>query len=216
MAFCTSCGKSIDPSARFCASCGTSTVGQAVTAGSGAAAQPAPVAVQPAPSGSSALKIILVIIVAVVILGIAGSIAATMIGLRIARNARVRASGDNATVSTPFGEIKSTNDPAEVAKELGIAVYPGAQAVRGAGAVNIPGLQVAGAEFVTDDGVDKVGDYYRRQFPDAKVDVKESNHQSIIAQTGKGMITINVQRQGDGTHIHIANLGGKPANAETE
>ena len=215
MAFCTACGKPIDPSARFCAACGSPAGAATATAG-GAAAQPAPLAAAPAPSGGGGLKIVLMVLGVVVALGIVAVIAIAVIGMRIARNSHVETRGENATVSTPFGEFKSTSDPAEVARELGVAVYPGAQGVRGAGSVSMPGLNVAGAEFVTDDSVEQVGDYYRKQFPKTQVDVAESAHQSLIVRGSKGMITINIERRGERTHIHIANLGAKPPNSETQ
>ena len=214
MAFCTSCGKPLDASARFCNSCGAAVGGGAPVSTGAAAAQPAPAGAPAA--GTSIFKILLVVLAVVIVLGIVGSIVVATVGMHMIRNSRIQAGGSNATVSTPFGEIKSTSDPAEVAKDLGIAVYPGAQGVRGAGSVNMPGLHVAGAEFITDDAVDKVGDYYRRQFPNSKVDVAERDHQTLIVQASRGMITINVERQGDRTHIHIANLGGKPASPEPE
>jgi hypothetical protein len=162
--------------------------------------------------GSSGLKVALIALAVILAVGIAGAIAATVIGLRIARQTRIESRGPDATISTPFGEVKATHDPELVARDLGVMVYPGARAVQGgAGVVNLPGLRVGGANFVTDDPLDKVADYYRNQFPKATVDVADHYHQTLVVAANRGMVTIAMQRIGDRTEIHLASVGDKEA-----
>lgn len=217
MAFCTSCGKPLDPAARFCSACGAAmAAGTPAASAPGAAPQPAPL--PPAGSGgtSSALKIVLIALLAVAVLGILGTIGATVVGLHIARHSRVQSRGDDATVSTPFGEIKSTHDAAQVARDLGVDVYPGARPLEGGGVVNMPGLHVGGANFESDDSLDKVAEFYRRRFPKASIDVTEPDHQALVVTASRGMVTIDLHRAGDRTEIHLASLGGRTGEREPE
>ncbi|HEU5453255.1 MAG TPA: zinc ribbon domain-containing protein [Terriglobales bacterium] len=218
MAFCTSCGKQLDATARFCDRCGAA-VGAApqAAASSGAAVQPAPAAAPvPQSGGSSGLKIALIVFAVLVALALVGTASVAIIGLRIARATRIHASGDDATVQTPFGEVKSTHDAAQVARDLGVDVYPGARPLEGAGVVNLPGLHVGGANFESSDSLDKVAEFYRRQFPKAAIDVAERDHQTFVVTASSGMVTIDLRRAGDGTEIHLASMGAKPGDREPQ
>src|SRR5882724_163613 len=123
MAFCNSCGATLDGGAKFCTKCGAT---QPVAKASSTAA-PAPAAITPAtnPKNSNALKIILIVVAVVVGLGILGIAAVSFIGYRIASHSRVRNHDGNVRVETPFGTVQSTTDPDEAARNLGVALYPG-------------------------------------------------------------------------------------------
>lgn len=218
MAFCTSCGKQLDATARFCDQCGAA-VGAAspTAAASGAAVQPAPVAAPVAQSGgASGLKVAIIVLAVLAALVVAGTISVALIGMRIARATRIQTRGDDATVQTPFGEVKSTHDAAQVAHDLGVDVYPGARPLEGAGVVNFPGVHVGGANFETSDSLDKVAEFYRRRFPKATIDVAERDQQTFVVTAGSGMVTIDLRRAGDGTEIHLASLGAKPGEGDPQ
>src|SRR5271170_6589379 len=127
MAFCNSCGAALNAGTKFCNKCGaavaTTPAAPAVVA---APLPPAPPASQG--GGSSALKIILIIIAIIVGLGILGVATVGFIGYRIAKSAHVTQNGDNVKVDSPFGSVETSKDPAQAAKDLGIDLYPGAQA----------------------------------------------------------------------------------------
>jgi len=203
MAFCNSCGTTLESGAKFCAKCGT------VIAG-GPVAPSYPVSTPAAtPQSSSAVKIALIVVGALVLLGIFGTVAATLIGVHLARRTRIETSDGKVRVQSPLGTVETTKDPAEAAKELGIDVYPGAHALQdGAAAVNIGGARTVAANFETGDPPEKVADFYRSKFPNAKVSASDGKNYSIVATQDKNLITINIDPQGDKTMIHIASVRG--------
>jgi hypothetical protein len=200
MAFCNSCGANLDPGAKFCAKCG------AVLPDAPVAASYSPSA---PPQSNNAVKIILIAVAAVLGLGVLGTVAATFITMRIAHHTRIAESNGKVKVESPFGTVETTKDPAEAAKDLGIDVYPGARALEnGAASVNVGGMQTVGANFETDDPPDKVADFYRSKFPDAKVSVSDGKHYSIVSMENKHLVTITIEPEDGKTMIHIAQLSG--------
>jgi zinc-ribbon domain len=249
MAFCTGCGSQIENAAKFCPACGTrvpdavapgtqsgsreSSFGggaAATTTATSTATTPAATATAPslgnrvqpvaAPSGGgSALKIIIIIAVVIVglaLLAFAGLFWATY---KVKKAIRVEQNGDNATVSTPWGKVSSNQDSAQVAKELGVDVYPGAKPLPGASAVTFAGGAVGSAEFQSDDSIEKVGKFYSSRYPKSTVNSQDENNQTIMASTNKGMITIVLVKQDGGTKISLSRIGGRSAThggSETE
>lgn len=231
MAFCTGCGAQIADTAKFCPACGTR-VPDAVAPGtpssstgggySGAGAAPTtaasstPVApraaVQPvaAPSGGgSAVKVIIIVMVIIVglaLLAFAGLFWATS---KVKKAIRIEQSGENATVSTPWGKVSSNQDSAKVAQEMGFAIYPGAKPLPGASAVSFGGSTVGSAEFESDDSIDKVGKFYSSRYPKSTINTADEGNQTIMASTDKGMVTIVLEKQGSGTKISLSRIGGK-------
>ena len=201
MAFCNSCGSSIDAGAGFCPKCGVAQAGSA----------PSPTAPpSPAPQKNNAMKTVVIVVGAVVVLGAAAIAAMTVIGLHIARHTRVENHDGNVRVESPFGTIESTNDPDETAHNLGVALYPGAKVSRGNSAnVSVGGIHTVAAEFETDDPVAKVADFYKAKFPDAKVSVSGNDQCSIVSKDSKNLITINIDSENGKTVIHIANVSGQ-------
>ncbi|SRR5689334_2344162 len=210
MAFCTSCGASIDAAARFCTQCGAPAAPAAPSttssASAGAAVQPA--LAQPRPAqGSNAVKIILIIVVVIIGLGILGSMAAFFAVRKFARSVRVDSSSGRTRVETPFGTV-ATDDANEVAKQLGVDVYPGARSLKGSSAVNIAGMKVANARFESEDAPDKVMEFYRRRFPRSNINVSDDNDKTVVFSNNQGMIAVKVRARGDGSLIEISRVGG--------
>ena len=204
MAFCNSCGASLENNARFCPKCGA-----AQSAGPGTPL-PSAGSVPAAPSAqSSTLKIVVIVIVAVVALGTLAIGTLTMIGLRIARHTHVTQDGDNVKVVGPFGTVNT--NPTDVTRDLGVDLYPGARMLKSNGAnVEVAGMRTVAAEFESDDPADKVAAFYKSKFPDANVNVSNNDHYTIVA-TDKNLITINIDSQDGKTLIHIAAVSGKGA-----
>ena len=202
MAFCTSCGATLDPNAQFCAKCGTR---QAVGVGGGAAA--------PA-SGSGALKIVLIVIVGVILLGVIGSVATMIFVGKKIHDAKVSISekGGEATVVTPMGTVHTTKDPAKIAANLGVDIYPGATAIEGGSEVQTMGMHTVTGIFETPDPVDKVGDFYHQRYHKGIYNSTDRETSLIFGDKGS-MVTIHVQDEGGKTKLTIVSMAGKGIHA---
>lgn len=210
MAFCNSCGAPLTAGTSFCNKCGA-----AISAG-----PPAPVvtatapASAPPPPSSSALKTILIIIAVVIGLGILGIATVAIIGIHIARSSHVTQEGDHVKVESPFGTVESSKDPEQAARDLGVDVYPGAQAQKnGAASVSFGSMHTVAANFESSDSVDKVCSFYKSKFPGANVTTSDQNHCTIVSSDQKNMITINVQASGDTTKFQITSVSKKLAQS---
>src|SRR5438270_1108185 len=125
MTFCNSCGAALMPGNRFCDKCGatilaSTSVPQAARSAAPVASAPAgTVPIQPTASqGGGALKVILIVVGVVVLIGILGMASLGFVAWRVARRSHIRQQGDNVKVETPFGNVESTSDPQEAARNL--------------------------------------------------------------------------------------------------
>src|SRR5580704_12938773 len=101
MAFCNSCGATLEPGARFCPKCGA-TVPMPVPIPA-AVPSVAPSTSAPSQQGSGALKIILVIVAVIIALGVLGIGTMVFVVRRIAHNSHIQNRDGNVRVETPFG-----------------------------------------------------------------------------------------------------------------
>ena len=124
MAFCNSCGATLDAGARFCNKCGTTQAGAASVA---PVFTPAATAAGTPGKSGGALKVILIVVAVIVVFGILAVGAFSFFAYRIARHSRVHNENGNVRVETPFGTINTTTDPDEAARSLGIDSYPARQ-----------------------------------------------------------------------------------------
>ena len=213
MAFCNSCGATLDPATKFCNKCGAPNVAQVP------APSAIPVAASSAPplgsgQSSGALKIILIVAAVIVAVGVLGMATLGIITWRIAKSSHVRQEGDHVKVETPFGTVESTKDPEAAVRDLGVELYPGAQVMKsGAASANFGGVHTASANFETGDSLDKVASFYKAKFPNAMVTTSDENHCTIVSNQSKNLITINIQATGDRTQIQIANITHKSDSA---
>lgn len=201
MAFCTSCGANIPATAGFCTSC-EKVEGAAPTAAVPAAGT---TATQPAKSGGGALKIVLIV------LGIFFFLGAVVVGVisygayRIAQEAKVEQSGGEARIETPFGTVETHQDVEKAEESLGVAIYPGATATPGgSSSVEFGKMKVASGVFETEDEPNKVMEFYKEEFPRARVVTQDGDTQSLMADTKDGFITVAVARHDSKTVITIA------------
>lgn len=198
MAFCNSCGATLEVGAGFCPKCGAAIPLAAAI----------PAAVPTSPQGSSAVKIILIVVAVIFVLGILGVGTLTFVVRRIAHRHRIHSNDGNVRVETPFGTVQSSNNPDEASRNLGIDLYPGAQ-VRTGNSATIGGMRTVEAEFESDDSAEKVMAFYTAKLPSANVTTRDQNHYTIVSTDKKNLITINIQPQGSRTRIAIANVRGK-------
>jgi zinc-ribbon domain len=214
MAFCNSCGSNLAPGAKFCTKCGA-----VVT---GAPSAPAPVASSPAiapgpaapRTGGSAVKIILVVVAVVVIFGILGVATLGIIGVHIARRTHFTQDGNRVKVETPFGSVDTSKDPQQMAKDLGVDIYPGAQPqADGSAIANFGGVRTVAASFISSDPVDKVCDFYRSKFPNAQSSTSSENHCTIASTDRGNVVTITIEPSGNSTKIQISSVNKSSTNS---
>ncbi len=167
MAFCNSCGATLDAGARFCNKCGKT---QPVAASATPVFTPAAAVPGTPQKSSGALKIILIVVAVIVGLGILGVGAISFVGYRIAQHSRVHNENGNVRVETPFGTVNTTTDPDEAARNLGIDLYPGAEVVKGTTSdMTMGNMHTAAADFETSDPVSTVAEFYKSKVPNANV-----------------------------------------------
>jgi hypothetical protein len=216
MAFCTSCGATLEGTSKFCTKCGAAQTGASSSAAAtgglaAAAAKPAPAtpATTAPPSGGGALKAILIvvaIIIGIIVLG------GAVIGFgvwRIASRSHVEAGKNGARIETPFGRVESNTDTSAALRKLGIDVYPGARPLPGGAAVSMGSMSTVTAQFETPDSPDLVEAFYKARFPRSNINVSDQNQRTMVFVTpGKGMMNIVIEPQGNMTHITISNVAG--------
>ena len=221
MAFCTSCGKAVDSSSRFCPGCGAAVPAAAVAAtappppsapvqAAAAATAPAMAAppAQPAKSGGGVLKILLVIVLVVFLLGVVAVAVIGGIGYYVAKNTHVSTTGANSgRIETPFGNVEAeAEDPAKIAESMGIEVYPGATPEKsGGGAVHLGDFSVGAASFNTSDPPEAVMKFYMDQYPDAIHTESNGNHTLAINKKDKAVV-ITAQAMGSETRITLTKM----------
>jgi hypothetical protein len=200
MAFCNSCGTTLEAGAKFCPKCGA-----AIPM---AAAIPATPPSAPPPQGNGALKVILMLVAGVILLGILGIGTLVFVIHRVAHNSRVRNRDGNVQVETPFGSVQSTNNPDEAVRNLGIDPYPGARVLQGNSAT-IGGMHTVTAQFESDDSADKVAAFYSSKLPNASVNTKDQNNYTIVSTDKKNIVTINIAPEGSKSQINVTTVTGK-------
>ncbi|MGA9980151.1 MAG: zinc ribbon domain-containing protein [Candidatus Sulfotelmatobacter sp.] len=204
MAFCNSCGASLEPGTKFCNKCGATVSGAAAGAAAAPAAAPPPVTQG---GGSGVLKVILIVVGVFVILGVLAVSTVAFIGWRVAHNLHVRQDGNHVKVETPFGSVESSKNPEDAARDLGVDIYPGALAEKnGAATATFGGMRTASATFKSGDSVDQVSAFYKAKFPNAMVTTSDQNRCTIIAEDQKNMTTINIQGENGQTKIQITHV----------
>jgi hypothetical protein len=205
MAFCNSCGATLNPGTKFCNKCGA--------AASAVPTAPSPTSMAPPPAptgGSSALKVILIVVAVIVGIGILVIATIGIIGYRIASRSHVSQNGDHVKVETPFGSVETSKDPDQAAKDLGVDIYPGAEVQRnGASSASFGGIHTSTAVFQSNDPPDKICSFYKSRFPGAMVTSSEQNHCNIVSNNQRNMITINIAANGDTTKLQITNVSKK-------
>jgi len=161
----------------------------------------------PAKGGSSALKIILIVVAVIVGIGILGVASVGFFAYRVAKSAHVHQEGDHVKVETPFGNVESSKDPEQAAKDLGIDIYPGAEVQRnGATSATFMGVHTATAMFESTDSLDKVCAFYKSKFPNAMSTTADQNVCTIVSNDHKNMVTVKIESNGDGSKFQITNV----------
>jgi len=176
-----------------------------------------PVATASTPATSKGLKTFLIVVGVVIVLGILGTVAATLVGLHIARRTHVTQNGDNVQVVTPFGKVTTSKNSEDAVRNIGVDIYPGAHALKtDAASVVMGGMKTVSAEFETSDPPGKVFDFYKHRFPHANVTEGDREHYTIVSTDRGSIVTINIEASDNGSHFHIANVIGKSDHTANE
>ncbi len=130
------------------------------------------------------------------------------------RSTRVRNRDGNVRVETPFGTVQSTTDPGRGRARLWASIrIPEPTVVKGTTSkMNMGNMHTAAADFETSDSPSTVADFYKSKVPGANVISSESDHYAIISTDKKNMLTINIEPKDGKTRIHIAKVSGKMVN----
>ena len=222
MAFCNSCGSVIDAGVRFCPKCGKPT-SAAGAAPQGVVPPPSPIAPasmasapvpqgQPvaATGGSNAVKIILIVVAVIVGIGIIGAVTVGFVIHRAISRTHIESRDGNVRVHSPFGNVETSSDPEEAAKNLGVDVYPGSTVVKGSASnMSFGKAHTAAAQFETSDSPDTVAQFYRSKYPSATFSSSEADHFSLIAGGKDNVTTITVEPEEGKTRISISRITGK-------
>ncbi|MGA9390220.1 MAG: zinc ribbon domain-containing protein [Candidatus Sulfotelmatobacter sp.] len=219
MAFCNACGTSITPGTGFCSKCGAPILASTLPPSPAAGTVP-PVTSTPASSippvspsqggGGGALKVVLIVVGVVVLLGILGIASLGLFAWRMAHHTRVHQDGNNVRVETPFGNVETTKDPAEAARNLGVDLYPGADVSRnGAASATFGSMHTVSLSAETTDSVDKVASFYKSKFPNAMVTSSDAGRCTIVSNDHRNIVTINIDAEGGRTKIQITNVTRK-------
>jgi len=211
MAFCNKCGANITQGTRFCNKCGAPILASGFQGSEPVPTPPTPAPPQPPAQGSNnALKVVLIVIGVIIVAGALGIAALTFVGLHIAKRSRVTHEGDNVKVQTPFGTVETSKDPEQVAKNLGIDIYPGAEVQKdSAGSATFGNLQTVNATFKSSDSVDKVCSFYKSRFPNANVSTSDESHCTIVSNASPNVVTINVEPSAGGSKFQISSVTRK-------
>jgi len=207
MAFCNSCGATLSPGTTFCNKCG------AVVSGGVPTPPVTPPAAAPT-GGSSALKIILIVVAVIVGIGILGVVSVSYFVYHGVKSAHVRQEGNHVKVETPFGNVETSQDPQQAAKDLGIDLYPGASVQKnGASSATFGSIHTVTANFESSDPVDKVCAFYKSRFPNAMATTSDQNRCTIVSNDQKNMVTINIEPNGDASKFQITNVSKKSTSS---
>ena len=202
MAFCNSCGATLDAGTKFCNKCGAS-----VPAASASPASPAaPGAGTPPKQGGSAVKIILIVVAVVVGLGIIGIGTVSYIGYRMVKSSHVTEKNGKVTIESPLGSMEANSDPEETAHNIGIDLYPGAKAQKnGSVSMTIAGMHTATAVLETDDPAEQVAEFYRSKLPKANY-TSQGDTYSLYSGDKDDMTTVTIQGHEGKTMIQMTRV----------
>ena len=204
MAFCNSCGTTLTPGTKFCSKCGVAVPLTAAPAAIPVATVAAP---PPTTGGGGALKVILIVVAVIVVIGILSVASVGFFAWRIAHRTHISQDGNHVKVETPFGSAESSGDSTQAVHDLGVDVYPGAEAQKdGSSTASFGGIHTVTAVFSSSDPLDKVCSFYKSKYPSAMVATTDQNRCTVISSDQKNMVTINLEPDGSNTKIQISSV----------
>lgn len=206
MAFCNSCGATLDAGTKFCNKCGAAVPAASAPAASAPATTTAPTQ----GGGGSAVKIILIVVAVVVGLAmITAGIGAYFLHRAYVKvkESHIEQKDGKVKIESPFGNLETSTDPGEAAKNVGVDLYPGAEVSKdGTATMTIGGMRTATAVLETGDSPDKVAAFYKSKLPQAASSSNQGDHYSMMSGDKDNMTTVTIESRGDKTIIQIARV----------
>ena len=145
--------------------------------------------------------------VAIVVgLGIIGIGVVSYIGYRIAKSSHVTQKNGQVKIESPFGTVETSNDPQEAARNLGVDLYPGAEAQKnGTVSMTIGGMHTSTVILQSSDSASQVADFYRSKMPNANY-TGQGDSYSLYSGDKNDMTTITIHGQDEMTKIQITRI----------
>jgi hypothetical protein len=205
MAFCNSCGATLTDGAQFCNKCGASTGVSAAKPSTASYTAP-----PPSKSSNSGLKIVLIVVGVLVLFGILSIVAVGVVFHRVLKASRYTQNGEKVKIETPLGTLEANKDPQQVAKDLGVDIYPGAtMETNGSASTTIGAMHSVTATFESEASVDKICAFYKSKFPSATPISATQDLCSLVSNSPPNMVTVNIQSHGDGSRFQITSVTKK-------
>jgi hypothetical protein len=149
----------------------------------------------------------------------------TFTGIYVARNIKVatheRRDGSDVSIDLPGGHFSLHAHEKTGGSLAGIPSYPGARVRDEGGNATFEwssnrdgrdkGFTVSGQDMITDDSVQQVADFYRKQLPNWLV-TKDGHEVHMEFKDGGYKRMIAIEAKHDGTHIGVASFGQAAAN----
>lgn len=165
------------------------------------------------------------VLVAVLILAALAVLGVFMAGIYFAENIHVEKSkgahGETVKIDTPIGSMRVKAHEKLDPKLIGVPVYPGAirEDEHGGGASfefdsdsTHKEFTVMGAEYSTDDSIDKVKEFYHRELPHWMISKsRHGNLQMEFTEDGYKRI-VSIHEQDGKTRIGLASVGEPASN----
>jgi hypothetical protein len=187
MAVCNSCGATLTDGVPFCGKCAaTNAISTKPSATS-----------RPSPPPSKAFKLVLIVIGVIVFCGIIGIVTLGVIAHRL------------------HGTTENLKDPEQAVKNLGVDIYPGAQAQPGdAASFTFGGMHAINVRFTSSDPINKVCAFYSSDpalQPTTVSGATMGNHCTIVSDHKTNRITINVNSNtgGAGSWFQVTGVAKK-------
>lgn len=205
MAFCNSCGAPLEAGTKFCNKCGVAAAASgAVPVATQAAATPGAPAQK---GGGSALKIILIVVAVIVGLGILGIGTTAFFIHRAISRSHVEERNGKIKIESPLGNLETSTDPDEAAKNLGVELYPGAEMQKnGSASMTIAGMHTSTAVLQSEDPPEKVAAFYKDKLPNTTYSSNQGNRYTMMAGDKNDMTTINIEPRDTGSMIQISRV----------
>lgn len=192
MTQCGQCGADVAETAQFCPGCGL----RLAPAAEAEAAEPAP-----ATRWRRGRRVVLTFLGVVAVIGLIFVVGMVYF---IRHTTIVTSTKNGERVESPFGVVTTNNDPAKLAKSLGVALYPGAVGEKGAQA-DMPSSVMVSLTFRTPDPPRAIIGFYHVRYPDATV--KAQGKVLSLVQVGlRDTMTIKATPQPGHTEIEISDI----------
>ncbi|HET9784777.1 MAG TPA: zinc ribbon domain-containing protein [Terriglobales bacterium] len=185
---CPQCQAEIPPGAQFCPACGLRVHGGT-----------APLAAHKRPWGGR--KVVLWFLLAALILA---AIFLAGVFYFIRHTTIVTTTKNGGRVESPFGVLSSSSNPAQLAHNLGLDIYPGATALQGT-QVDLNNSIIVSLQFESSDPAARIISFYHVRYPDAAVKATKDGLR-LVQLNPRDTLTIEALPDSHGTRIRVNDI----------